>query len=301
MKLVLETSPQFLGENFAYLEDFLLGRGRTDVEWTRKVGSRPLRLLSQPIIVSKQDRVEDSLLAKEKPANDVKGNIDRTGFGRRLVQGLANFVLLGAVIVTLVMFGPKIYYNFFASQTVRQNSALTDQDLDHQDQVATESGQIATDSAQVKKVYVPAKNSDLPKGDWLVIPRIGVRSKLQPTEEPDAALASGIWWAPDFGKPGEMDKPMIVAAHRYGWQWWWKTDYWRYHSFYNLPQTESGDIVEVISDQRKWLYEIYAGEEGTEISDYEADLILYTCKFLNSPVRYFRYANLVVPDEKQVE
>lgn len=104
--------------------------------------------------------------------------------------------------------------------------------------------------------------------------------------------------APDYGKPGdEYNLPIILAAHRFGWDWWWQTDYWKYHSFYNLPELEPGDMVEIIADQRKWIYEIYAGEQGEEITDYEANLILYTCKFLNSPLRHFRYARLINLDQ----
>jgi hypothetical protein len=152
---------------------------------------------------------------------------------------------------------------------------------------------------QVEKRYVPPQQESLPQGDWLVISRIGIRTQLQATSDPDEALDTGIWWVPDFGQPGDLVTPMIVAGHRYGWRWWWKSDYWRYHSFYNLPELEPGDIVEIISNQRKWTYEIYAGEEATEISDYQADLILYTCKFLKSPIRYFRYARLITPELRQ--
>lgn len=149
-----------------------------------------------------------------------------------------------------------------------------------------------------KKSYKPPYNPNLPEGDWLIIPRIGVRSSLQQTENYEDALSTGIWWAPDFGKPGDRSKPMIVAGHRYGFDWWWEDDYWKYHSFYLLPDLEPGDRVEVIADHRKWVYEVYAGEEGSQINDYQADLILYTCKHLDSPVRIFRYAKLVEISEE---
>lgn len=140
---------------------------------------------------------------------------------------------------------------------------------------------------------LPAINPNLPVGDWLVIPKIGVRSQLQATANYEDALDTGLWRAPDFGKPGSLEMPMIVAGHRYGWKWWWQDEYWKYNSFNLLPELQVGDRVEVISEQRKWIYEIYAGEEGNEITDYKADLILYTCKYLQSPLRYFRYARLV--------
>ncbi len=164
--------------------------------------------------------------------------------------------------------------------------------------VAGQSGQQTAPVSAVTKpepIYQPPYDSTLPDGNWLSIPLIGLRSELQKTEDYDTALAQGIWQVPDFGDAGSTDLPMIVAGHRFGWDWWWKTDYWKYHSFYKLPELQPGDTVEVIADHRKWIYEIYAAEEGTEITDYSADLILYTCKYLNSPTRFFRYAKLVDP------
>jgi len=64
-------------------------------------------------------------------------------------------------------------------------------------------------------------------------------------------------------------------------------------SFYNLPSITKRDIIDIIWDQRVFSYEIYNAEESTYISDYNADLILYTCKFYNSPIRIFRYARAI--------
>lgn len=147
---------------------------------------------------------------------------------------------------------------------------------------------------EVKK-YEPPFDASLPEGTWISIPKIGVETQAQATLDPNEALNTGVWLVPDFGVPGAQEDPIIMAAHRFGWKWWWQDDYWRKHSFYLLTDTQPGDTVEVVYDKRKWTYEIYAGEEGTEITDYNADLILYTCKFLNSPIRYFRYARLVEP------
>ena len=94
---------------------------------------------------------------------------------------------------------------------------------------------------------------------------------------------------------------MILAAHRYGFRYMWETIlddgsiYALRHIFYKLPETEPGDRIEIIVDQRRYVYEIYAGGESDEITDYEADLILYTCKFLNAPIRFIRYARLLDP------
>ena len=151
----------------------------------------------------------------------------------------------------------------------------------------------ATHSSPTNTAPLPAVDPLLPEGKWLIIPRIGVRTQLQATSDAQQALTKGVWQVPGYGQPGDTTQPLILVAHRYGWQWWWQTDYWKYNSFYLLPDTKPGDLVEIVADQRKWVYQIYGGGEGEAINDYEADLILYTCKFLNSPVRHFRYAKLV--------
>jgi sortase (surface protein transpeptidase) len=204
-----------------------------------------------------------------------------------------------AVLVLVVVYGPKLYYAVFLGQATGSNSQSANQ---AEQQFVTESKaqqqqtqptQEAHQPEQEQK-YLPPKDENLPAGEWLIIPKIGVNSQLQRTENEHDALNSGLWWVPDFGKPGDLDKPMIVAGHRFGWKWWWQSDYWQKHSFYRLPELQPGDIVEVIADQRKWQYKIYQAEEGVEITDYDANLILYTCKHLNSPIRYFRYARLLI-------
>lgn len=212
---------------------------------------------------------------------------------------VGSFILSGIVgltcLIACVLLIPSLYYQIFPAQVVEvatpENTILT-------------GTTISEANKPIVAEYQPPVDPTLPVGEWLIIPRIGVRTQPQATLEPEEALQTGVWRVPDFGKPGEKNYiegtdtrlPIILAAHRYGWQWWWQTDYWQYHSFYNLPETQPGDRIEIITNQRKWVYEIYAGEEGEQISDYGADLILYTCKFLNSPIRHFRYARLVNPN-----
>ncbi|MEA2056733.1 MAG: hypothetical protein U9O78_03455 [Patescibacteria group bacterium] len=307
MKVKLKTERQFLRRNFSNLRKFLLGRGRKHVVVRKKAKNRPLTILSHPTII-----FENSSDIFENYSEGRSGNLfKKFGFFKNkrkkpkksiynnfFVKWGLNLFVFVPLLVLGVIFVPTIYHLFFSAETVNQASLATHDEIKSdvkEDETKEKIEKIASQSGEVKKVYLPWKDSDLPEGDWLIVPRIGVNSALQKTKDPEAALATGIWWAHDFGGPGDFDKPMIVAAHRYGWQWWWKSDYWRYHSFYYLPETKPGDIVEIISNQRKWLYEIYAGEQGVEITDYEADLILYTCKHLNSPVRYFRYARMVLP------
>lgn len=238
--------------------------------------------------------LESQFLRSSFPA--VRGTLDKathTRLRRAAVQAFQHtrrFVLSGIVlgffvfaIATLI---PKLYF-----------ASTTPAEIKYQESIAQHVSQAETIqevSPAPQERYMPPLDTSLPEGSWVSIPRIGVFTQLQPTQSPEEALATGVWQVPDFGTPGsELDDPIILAAHRFGWQWWWQSDYWKYHSFYNLPTTEVGDRVEIIHDQRKWVYEIYNAHEGDAITDYDNDLILYTCKHLKSPIRHFRYARLV--------
>ena len=200
---------------------------------------------------------------------------------------LFSFFTTCSIAILLLLFVPAAYYTLFPLDPipVKTDEAGTPQ-----------GGSFTTPQTIAKKERsLPPYDATLPEGNWLIIPRIGVQTELLESAKPDESLAKGVWRVPDFGLPGDTTKPMILAAHRFGYKWWWNSSYWRYHSFYLLPTLQPGDLVEVISNKRKYTYEIYAGEQGEQITDYNADLILYTCKFLQSPIRHFRYARLIDP------
>jgi hypothetical protein len=215
-----------------------------------------------------------------------------------VTQNVLSLLIIISVITSFVWIGPKAYYLAFDQQKTPVEAQEDGSDLISNYDLEADASEVKreTDENDSAMKNQPEFNENLPEGKWLVIPRIGVRSELQDNESYEEALLTGVWQVPDFGTPEDQSLPMIVAAHRFGWKWWWEDDYWRYHSFYLLPELEEGDTVEIIYNQRKWIYEIYAGEEDQQISDYDADLILYTCKYLDSPMRIFRYARLVTPE-----
>jgi len=210
---------------------------------------------------------------------------------KKVLQTILTLMIIFSVTTVAILTIPDLYYYFSPADTSVMTPTEKSSPLGGDFALGTETA--TPTPVAIPESSLPPQDMSLPAGRWLIIPRIGVRTELQETEDVEAALAKGVWMAPDFGQPAENEMPIIAAAHRYGWQWWWQSDYWKYHSFYLLPDTEPGDLIEIIDDHRKYTYEIYAGEEGEEITDYEANLILYTCKFLNSPIRHFRYARLV--------
>lgn len=147
---------------------------------------------------------------------------------------------------------------------------------------------------KTEEVWQPPKNEALPEGGWVSIPAIGVKTAIveRPSEQYEEALKQGVWRVPEFGTPLNRELPTILVAHRFGYLKW-SNQYRRENSFFNLPKVKPGERVVVWWGQREYVYEIYAEDEGTKISDYKADLILYTCRYLESDIRIFRYARLL--------
>lgn len=205
--------------------------------------------------------------------------------GKKLLSWFLSLIIVVSILAGSAIFLPKLVYSFYDAGTIVFSGDV--------DKTAL-GGDVA--AGPTHSTYLPEFNPNLPTESWLEIPLIDVRTLLHQTADPAEALDQGVWLDPQFGVPGE-GKLVVLAAHRYGWKWWWRDEYWRYNSFYNLPETQPGDLIEITYGQRKFVYEIYLATEGEEITDFGADLILYTCKFLNSPIRYFRYARLIDPSQ----
>ncbi len=139
---------------------------------------------------------------------------------------------------------------------------------------------------------LPITDPSLPEENGLIIDSIGVKGEVHEGSDWENILKKGIWRVPDLGTPPENTKPIIIAAHRWGYLEW-SAAFRKLNSFYNLPKVKAGDIIKIIWEQREFEYHVYATATGTEITDYEADLILYTCQLWNSPTRFFVFANRI--------
>lgn len=141
---------------------------------------------------------------------------------------------------------------------------------------------------------LPRFDPSLSKTNRLTIPSIGVDTDIEEStyENYESALKKGVWRVSDFGEPDLKGAPVILAAHRFGYLAW-TNSYRHYNSFYNLPKVKEGDVITIAWEQRLYIYGVYKTENGEEIGDYSADLILYTCENLNGPERIFVYAKLI--------
>jgi sortase (surface protein transpeptidase) len=192
---------------------------------------------------------------------------------------LGIFLWLGVVVSISVPIAPYIWYRISPGAVYAQADVV---------------GARVAEKIEVKQQArkLPQVDESLPKENGLIIPKIDVRTTIWEGDNYQEILQKGVWRVGDFGTPEASGIPMILAAHRFGYVWWTPT-YRTLNSFYNLPSLEIGDKVNVIWNQRKYEYVIYKAEDGERITDYEADLVLYTCRLFNSPVRVFRYARMI--------
>lgn len=190
--------------------------------------------------------------------------------------------------------GLYLYYSVLPKTSELLGRALTETTLRSAEKMA----ELRSGTASKDPVFEVVKDVSLPEGHYLSIPRIGVDTIIWEGESDnyDKALKKGVWRVGDFASPAEASAkaglPIILAAHRFGYLEWTQA-YRLKNSFYKLPDLKNGDMVEIIWDQRRYTYQIQRVEEGTEITDYSSDLIMYTCKFLVSPVRIFVYAKRI--------
>lgn len=200
----------------------------------------------------------------------------------RLLLKLAKITAVLGIIFLFISFAPSMWYS--AKGNAKSVSEL----------IAKTAKKENVETLPAKPSYQPRFDKNLPKEKSIKIASIGVNTAIEEAtyDNYEEALKKGIWRVSDFGTPFDREKPTIMAAHRFGYLSWSNT-FRRKSSFYNLPKLNEGETIEIVWRQRKYVYEVIKTEKGEEITDYSADLILYTCESLNSPVRIFKYARLL--------
>ena len=194
------------------------------------------------------------------------------------------FALIGLALI-IFSYGPSVWY-WTQSQfgAYKVSFSLSQSEVQ----------KLTTDTTVQKTDYQPAFDPKLPITNHLSIPYIGVNTDIHEATYTnyEDALKKGVWRVSDFGAPNGGGEPTILAAHRFGYLSW-TNSFRRENSFYNLPKLKIGDTIEIVYQQRKYVYEVTRTAQGTEITDYSADLILYTCENLTGPDRFFVYAHLL--------
>ena len=207
----------------------------------------------------------------------------RPSSGSKILVGIAKGMTIGAILLLATSYLPSVWYVLTKPAAEAVSQILVQKVIESDKPFSV-----------IDKTYQPRFDPKITKENRLKIPSIGVDTAIQEAtaENYEEALKKGPWRVSDFGTPSERSAPTILAAHRYGYLVWTNT-FRRKNSFFNLTKLEAGDTVEVYWKQRRYIYEVYGQDKGEKITDYSADLILYTCEVLSSPVRIFSYARLL--------
>lgn len=209
-------------------------------------------------------------------------HVRQAALSKRLLQYAKLFALIGFAFIA-IFYGPSLYYWAVGGFQEGVNSDALAHTVD-----------TSNNAVNAKDNYLPPFDASLPTENRIKIEAIGLDSAIHEAslENFEEALKLGVWRAPDYNTPANQARPTILAAHRFGYLRW-SNLYRRHNSFFNLPKLKEGDTIEIVWRQRKYTYTVYAESSGEEITDYSADLILYTCNDLSSDVRIVKYARLL--------
>lgn len=168
---------------------------------------------------------------------------------RFLLELLKIFVYLGIVFLVL-SFAPSVWYSLGAKVDDFSKAILKTILMTKNEEVKP--------LAQEKINWQPSFNQKLSRETKLKIPTIKVDTVINEAviENFESALKKGVWRIPDFGTPYNREKPLILAAHRFGYLVW-TNKFRKENSFYNLPKLKVGELVEITYKQRKYIYEVY--------------------------------------------
>lgn len=136
-----------------------------------------------------------------------------------------------------------------------------------------------TESASTGSESTPTPNlENFP--DRLIIPKIGVDMELgtDPKTLDTAGWVQNLY--PD-------NSPMVIAAHRFGWIGM-PNDRKVTHTLYNINKMIVGDEVIIQWNGERKIYKIKDITEATNNPSIKAgEVLIYTCKFLESEERVF--------------
>jgi sortase (surface protein transpeptidase) len=211
---------------------------------------------------------------------------------KKLIKLYSNVnILIGGIFIaapilflgTAILAGKQESIAFVANPT-KENEILSESPIIKE--VITNPSQVTIEET----IDIPNSGA-VTYGNQIIIDSIGVNTKIFESYDSNGALNRGIWRIPQLGTPFSNSNPVVLAAHRWGednYSW----DFRKQNLFLNLPDMKPGDIIRIIWNGKEYQYKVTVRDESAEAT-HGGDLILYTCRDFDSPIRIFVYAERI--------
>lgn len=214
------------------------------------------------------------------------------------IKTIANINITVGVIMLVLPIFILLYYIFIS--TPQKVGALYSPDKENE----IIAKPIFTDRSTIKDPFATGSNEVQPLefnipnyeaidiGTRIRIPTIGLDTTVYESKSPTYGLGAGVWRDPLYGAPDRPSNgPTVLAAHRWGedrFSW----EYRYANLFTKFDQLKEGERITITWNNTEYDYVIRHIEQNTQVTG-NADLIMYTCVYYNSPERIFVYADRV--------
>lgn len=202
---------------------------------------------------------------------------------KKLIKLIGNINIILGVLLLISPFVYLVAFVNFTPQVVASNGVSVE--------TRTLSAAIVNED-QVKVERSKLTLSQRSFNNGIKIPSVGIDTVMYEGDESN--LEKGVWIVPEHTTPDDMvsGEPVVIAAHRWG-QDDLSYEFRAKNLFYHLPSTSLGDEIVIKWNDVDYRYRIIKKDEGEHVTQL-ADLILYTCKYYNSPERIFVYAERII-------
>lgn len=207
---------------------------------------------------------------------------------KKILNTFANLNMLLGVALLIV---PGAFLLFSGVNNNTYTSISADQDVPREQIVAPDYVSPVNEDSK-SEVIVPSGEA-VTYGYRVRIPSQGLDTLIyECTTSECGLLKNAAWRIPEFGTPEDEDIITVIAAHRWGPDNF-STEKRIKELFYSFDKVQQGELIEIDWAGKTYKYQVTFKEENTVITRDEDDLILFTCKYYDSPIRIVVYAKLI--------
>lgn len=207
---------------------------------------------------------------------------------KNILNTFANLNLLLGVALLII---PVAFLLFSGVNNNSYTSIKADNEVPREQIVAPD--YVPVTNTDIKADIIVPQNEAITYGYRVKMPSHGLDTLIYECATPECGLLkNAAWRIPEFGTPEDEGNITVLAAHRWGPDNF-STEKRIKELFYSFDKVKEGDLIEIEWNSKIYKYQVSFKEENTVITRDEDDLILFTCKYYDSPVRIVVYAKLI--------